>query len=155
MLEHSRNARKQCWSTAGMRTGEMLEYTQKLLEHSRGVRRQVLEYSRDVHIDKYWNIVLQRSWNARKQCWNAVGMRTDPCRVPALCACIPAVQHPAVQHPAVQHPAVQQSRALRKQGFLASRSNGNARRKCWNTVKMYAKNTKHHRRVCTFTRRKY
>ena len=44
-----------------MRTGEMLEYTQKLLEHSRGVRRQVLEYSRDVHIDKYWNIVLQRS----------------------------------------------------------------------------------------------
>ncbi len=61
MLEHSRSARKQCWSTAGMRTGEMLEYTQKLLEYSRGVRRQVLEYSRDVHIDKYWNIVEVRA----------------------------------------------------------------------------------------------
>ena len=44
-----------------MRTGEMLEYTQKLLEHSRGVRRQVLEYSRDVHIDKYWNVVEMRA----------------------------------------------------------------------------------------------
>ena len=44
-----------------MRTEEMLEYTQKLLEYSRGVRRQVLEYSRDVHIDKYWNIVEVRA----------------------------------------------------------------------------------------------
>ena len=50
-----------------MRTGEMLEYTQKLLEYSRGVRRQVLEYSRDVHIDKYWNIVEMHASNAGVQ----------------------------------------------------------------------------------------
>ena len=44
-----------------MRTGEMLEYTQKLLEYSRGVRRQVLEYSRDVHVEMRANCTSNRN----------------------------------------------------------------------------------------------